>query len=111
MKQIRPIMKVKNKIISEFKKVEDLFNTSSEDDEKEKLIDDEIHSDDESVFEKKIKQPIKLTTSHLNEVKQIIPEINLKQIEYNKFKIMKEDDLYSLQRRKFKSQNIESNIK
>ena len=111
LKQVRPIMKVKNKIISEFKKVEDLFNTSSEDDEKEKLIDDEIHSDDESVFEKKIKQPIKLTISHLNEVKQIIPEINLKQIEYNKFKIMKEDDLYSLQRRKFKSQNIESNIK
>jgi len=61
-------------------------------------------------FEKKIKQPKKLTTSHLNEVKQIIPEINLKQIEYNKYKIMKEDDLYSLQRRKFKSQNIESNI-
>ena len=49
LKQIRPIIKG-NKIISEFKKVEDLFNTSSEDDEKEKLIDDEIHSDDETVF-------------------------------------------------------------
>ena len=50
-----------NKIIYEFQKIEDLFNISSEDGEKEKIIDDELHSDDESVFEKKIKQPIKLT--------------------------------------------------
>ena len=100
-----------NKIIYEFKKVEDLFNISSEDIEKEKIIDDELHSDDETVFEKKIKQPIKLTSNYFDNVKTIIPDINLKQIEINKLKIIKEDDLYSLQRRKYKSQNIDTNIK
>ena len=100
-----------NKIIYEFQKIEDLFNISSEDGEKEKIIDDELHSDDESVFEKKIKQPIKLTSNYFDDVKKLIPDINLKQIEINKLKVIKEDDLYSLQRRKYKSQNIDTNIK
>ena len=101
----------KNNIIKEFKKVEDLFDISSEEGEKEKIIDDELHSDDETVFEKKIKQPIQLTTSHLLDIKNSIPDINLRQIEFNKLKIMNEADVYSLQRRKFRSQNIDNNIR
>ena len=103
--------KEKNKIISEFKKVEDLFNISSEEGENEKIIDDELHSDDETVFAEKIKPPKLLSINYLNQVKKEIPEINLNQIEYNKLKIMNEADLYSLQRRKYKTQNIDSNIK
>lgn len=103
--------KIKNKIISEFTKVEDLFNLSSEEGEKEKIIHDELHSDEDTVFEEKIKNPNDLRKKHLDEVKNEIPKINLDQIEYNKLKIMAEADQYSLQRRKYKSQNIDKNIK
>ena len=109
--KLKPNLKKKNTIIKEFQKVEDLFNISSEEGEDEKLIDDELHSDDESVFEKKIKQPKKLTISYLNQIKKEIPIINLKQIEFNKVKIMDEADIYSLQRRQYKAQNIDNNIK
>ena len=101
----------KNKIISEFKKVEDLFNISSEEGEKEKIIHDELHSDDETVFEDKIVQPKELKSTYLKNVKKEIPTLNLNQIEYNKLKIIKEADKYSLQRRNNKSQNIDKNIK
>jgi hypothetical protein len=95
-------------IIKGFKKVEDLFDISSEE---EKIIDDELHSDDESVFENRISQPVQLSKTYLSEVRQFIPHINLTQIEYNKLKIIGEEDLYSLQRRKYKNQNIDGNIK
>ena len=101
----------KNKIISEFKKVEDLFNISSEEGEKEKIIHDELHSDDETVFEYKIVQPKQLKSNYLKDLEKEIPKLNLNQIEYNKLKIIKEADKYSLQRRKYKSQNIDKNIK
>jgi hypothetical protein len=110
-KKIKTIKNGKNKIISEFKKVEDLFNISSEEDENEKIIDDELHSDDEAIFEERIDQPAKLTQTYLENVRQQIPKINLNQIEYNKLKILNEADLYSLQRRKYKAQNIDDNIK
>ena len=106
-----PIKKKRNKIISEFKTVEELFDVSDEEGEKEKIIDDELHSDDESVFANKIKQTIQLSVKYLDNVKKTIPNINLKQIEYNKLKIVGEADLYSLERRKYKSQNINANIK
>ena len=105
--------KDKNKIILEFKKIkiEDLFELSSEEAEKENIIDDELNSDDEIVFAEKVRQPIKLTEFHIEEVEKEIPKINLAQIEYNKMKIVKEDNLYSIQRRKYRSQNIDNNIK
>ena len=103
------IKKKKNTIISEFKTVEELFELSSE--EGEELIDEELHSDDESVFENKIKQSKKLSSFYLKEIKKSIPDINLKQIEFNKLKIMNEEDLYSIQRRKYKSQNLNGDIK
>ena len=111
LNKVNKTEKKRNKIIKEFQKVEDLFNSSSEESENEKLIDDELHSDDETVFEKKINNEKKLTTTHLKEIEKYIPKITLNQIEYNKMKIMKEADIYSLQRRKYKSQNIDSNIK
>ena len=111
LNRIKNNKKKKNAIIKEFKKVEDLFDISSEEGEKENLIDDELHSDDETVFEKRIIQPKKIKEFYLEKVKKTIPEINLKQIEFNKLKIMKEADLYSFQRRNFKSQNIDNNIK
>jgi hypothetical protein len=80
-------------IIKGFKKVEDLFDISSEE---EKIIDDELHSDDESVFENRISQPVQLSKTYLSEVRQFIPHINLTQIEFNKLKIIGEEDLYSL---------------
>ena len=105
--------KDKNKIILEFQKIkiEDLFELSSEEAEKENIIDDELNSDDEIVFAEKVRQPIKLTEFHIEEVEKEIPKINLAQIEYNKMKIVKEDNLYSIQRRKYRSQNIDNNIK
>ena len=98
-------------IIPEFQKIEDLFEISDVETDKENMIYDELNSDEEIVFSTKIKQPIKLTEFHFDDVKKEVPEINLAQIEYNKMKVVKEDDLYSLQRRKYKSQNIDNNIK
>ena len=95
-------------IIKGFKRIEDLFDISSEE---EKIIDDELHSDDESVFENRISQPVQLSKTYLYEVRQFIPHIDLTQIEFNKLKIIGEADLYSLQRRKYKNQNIDGNIK
>ena len=103
--------KEENKLITEFKKIEDLFGLSDVEFEKENLIDEELNSDDDNVFENKINQPIKLNEYHYEEIQKEIPIINLAQIEYNKMKIVKEDDLYSLQRRKYKSQNIDNLIK
>ena len=103
--------KEENKLITEFKKIEDLFELSDFELEKENLIDDDLNSDDDNFFESKIIQPIKLNEYHYEEIQKEIPIINLAQIEYNKMKIVKEDDLYSLQRRKYKSQNIDNLIK
>ena len=99
------------RLIPEFEKVEDLFEISDVELDKANMIYDELNSDEEIVFFSKIKQPIKLTEFHFDDVKKEIPEINLDQIEYNKLKVIKEDDLYSIQRRKYKSQNIDNNIK
>lgn len=106
-KQNLIIKKKTNKIISQFKRVEDLFEISSEEEgEKGQIIDEEFHSDDENIFENKIKLKKQLTVNYLEDIKQKVPDINLGQIEYNKLKIMGEADLYSLERRKFKTKNI-----
>lgn len=101
----KPIIKRKNKIISQFKKVEDLFDISDEVGENGQIIDEELNSDDENNFENKIKLKEQLK-NHLDEIKQTVPNINLGQIEYNKLKIMGEADLFSLERRKFKTKNL-----
>ena len=98
-------------IINEFTKEKDLFEISDVDTDKENIIFDDLNSDEELVFENKIKQPIKLIEYPLDKIKIDIPIINLDQIEYNKMKVVKEDDIYSIQRRRYKSQNIDNNIK
>ena len=52
--------KEENKLITEFKKIEDLFELSDFELEKENLIDDDLNSDDDNFFESKINQPISL---------------------------------------------------
>ena len=99
------------KLIENFQKIEDLFEISDVENDKENIIYDELNSDEEIVFQNKIKQPIKLTELYFDEIKKEIPEINLAQIQYNKMKEIKEDDLYSIQRRKYKNQNLDNNIK
>lgn len=102
-------IKPKN-IILDFIKITDLFDISNVEGEKETIIDNELHSDDESVFENKIRDKNQLSTTHLKEIKKTIHRLNLNQISYNTSKA-NEVDLYSLQRRNFKNKNLFSQIK
>jgi hypothetical protein len=90
--------------------VEELFDLTNNEGEKEAIIDDELHSDDEIVFEKKIKSKKKIIDDKPS-IKKVIPNLYLSQIEFNKSKVMNEADLYSYQRRKFQRQNMDENIK
>jgi hypothetical protein len=80
-------------------------------DEDEDIIDDELNSDDEVYFEKKVKSKKIISTDFLPNIKTQIPSINLSQIEFNKLKVINEADAYSLQKRKFEQGNINSQIK
>ena len=100
----------KNKTILEFIKVENLFDISKEEGENEKIIDDELHSDDESVFENKVKPAKKISTNYLKTIKKTIPSFNFKQIEFNRDKV-NDIDTYSVQRRKYKTKNVDDKIK
>ena len=91
--------------------VEELFDLTNNEGEKEAIIDDELHSDEEIVFETKIKPKKKINVDYLPKIKKEIPNLYLSQIEFNKSKVMNEADLYSYQRRKFQMQNVDENIK
>ena len=80
-------------------------------DEDEDIIDDELNSDDEVYFEKKVKSKKRISTDFLPNIKTQIPSINLSQIEFNKLKVINEADAYSLQKRKFEQGNINGQIK
>ena len=102
----------RNETILQFIKVENLFDLPSEEGEDEKIIDDELHSDDETVLEGKRKFNKQISTHYLNDIKKTIPQFNFKQINFNKGKLNGEVDIYSLQRRKnYRSQNIDIQIK
>jgi hypothetical protein len=104
--------KKRNKTILQFIRVENLFDLPSEEGEDEKIIDDELHSDDETILERKRNFPKQLSTSYLREIKKTIPQFNFSQINFNKGKMNGEVDIYSLQRRNnYKSQNIDFQIK
>ena len=92
-------------------KFEELFDLENNEGEKEAIIDDELHSDDEVVFEAKIKSKKKIIIDYLPKIKKEVPNLYLSQIEFNKSKVMNEADLYSYQRRKFQTQNVDENIK
>ena len=91
--------------------VEELFDLTNNEGEKEAIIDDELHSDDEIVFETKIKSKKKINIDYLSKIKKDVPNLYLSQIEFNKSKVMNEADLYSYQRRQFQMQNLDENIK
>ena len=77
-----------------------------------KLFDDELHSDDDTILEGKIKFPKQLSTSYLSDIKKTIPQFNFSQINFNKGKMNGEVDIYSLQRRqKYKSQDVDIQIR
>jgi len=101
--------KIKKKF--NFMTIEELFDLENEEGEKEVIIQDELHSDDEVVFEKKIKNKNRINTMHLSEIKKTVPNLYLSQIEFNKKKIMNDADLYSYQRREYYKQNIDENIR
>jgi len=94
-----------------FLTVDELFDINNHEGKSEAIIDDELHSDDEIVFEKKIKPLKKICIHYMPKIKGQVPKINLNQIEFNKKKVMNEADLYSMQRRKFQMDNLDENIK
>ena len=94
-----------------FLTVDELFNLDNEEGEKENIIQEELHSDDEVIFEKKIKNKNRINTNYITDIKKQVPHLYLNQIEFNKKKVMNEADLYSFQRREFNRQNIDENIK
>ena len=108
-KTIYPELK-KNKKIN-LPTVEELFDLNNNEGEKEAIIDEELHSDEEIVFEKKIKKKKKIIVDYLPKIKEQIPNLYFSQIEFNKSKVMNEADLYSVQRRQYQMQNMDENIK
>jgi hypothetical protein len=101
--------KIKKKF--DFQTVDELFDLENDEGEKEVIIQDELHSDDEVVFEKKIKNKVRVCTNYLSQIKKQVPNLYLNQIEFNKRKIINDADLYSYQRRKYAINNIDENIK
>ena len=91
--------------------VEELFDLANNEGEKEAIIDDELHSDEDIVFQPKVKQTKKIITNYLPKVKENVPKISLSLIEYNKIKVMNEADLYSYNKRQEQRGNADENIK
>ena len=91
--------------------VDELFDLANNEGEKEAIIDDELHSDEEIVFQPKVKQAKKIIKNYLPKVKEKVPKLSLSLIEYNKMKIMNEADLYSYNKRQEQLGNADENIK
>ena len=92
-------------------KIDELLDIENIEVKDEDIIDEELNSDDEVFFEKKIKPKKKICIDFLPNVKKEIASINLSQIEFNKLKVINEADAYSLQKRKFEQDNINGKIK
>ena len=100
-----------DKIIQSFQNLEELFQiTDSENENEEIIIDNVIHSDDDTILEKKIIPKKNLCNTYIEKIESTIPKLNLDLIEFNKLKIYKEVDLYSLERRNYKNLTIEEHI-
>jgi hypothetical protein len=94
-----------------FLTVDELFDLENDESEKEVIIQDELHSDDEVVFEKKIKNKVRINTMYLSQIKKQVPNLYFNQIEFNKRKIINDADLYSYQRREYYKNDVDENIK
>ena len=92
--------------------VSQLFDVNNDEGKSEAIIDDELHSDDDVIFQPKVKQNNKISKGfRLTQIKEQIPKVDLSMIEFNKKKIMNEADLYSFNRRKIETKNIDEQIK
>ena len=113
MKTLNKEKEKKKKIKQKFNflTLDELFDLNNEEGEKEVIIQEELHSDDEVVFVKKIKNKNRICTEYLTQIKKQVPGLYFNQIEFNKKKVMNEADLYSYQRREYNKQNIDENIK
>lgn len=91
--------------------VSELFDVNYNEGKNEEIIDEELHSDDEVIFEPKIKQLNKISKNeNLKKIKEQVPGVDLSLISFNKQKVMNEGDLYSFENRKFQAQDIDEQI-
>ena len=99
------------KIIESFQNLEELFqSTDSENEKEEIIIDNVIHSDDDTILEKKIIPNKNIQNAYISKIHSTVPKINLDLIEFNKLKAYQEVDLYSLERRDHKNLSLDDNI-
>ena len=112
--------KEKNKIINKGNKerkkinilnIDELLDIENIEIKDEELIDEELNSDDEVYFDKKIKPKKRIKADFLQNLKKTVPSISLSQIEFNKLKVINDADAYSLQKRRFEQKNINGKIK
>ena len=69
-------------------KIDKLLDIENIEVKDEDIIDEELNSDDEVFFEKKVKPKKKISIDFLPNIKKSIPTINLTQIEFNKLKVI-----------------------
>ena len=73
-------------------KIDELLDIDNIEAEDENIIDNELNSDDDVYFEKKLKPKKKISKEYLPILRKDVPIINLSQIEFNKIKIINEAD-------------------
>ena len=109
-------IKMKKKENTEKKKInilniDELLDVNNIEVEDENIIDNELNSDDDVFFEKKIKPKKTINKEYISNLRKNVPKINLSQIEFNKIKVINDADAYSFQKRKIEQNNINWQIK
>ena len=109
-------IKMKKKENTEKKKInllniDELLDVNNIEVEDENIIDNELNSDDDVFFEKKIKPKKTINKEYISILRKDVPTINLSQIEFNKIKVINDADAYSFQKRKIEQNNIFWQIK
>jgi len=92
-------------------KIDELLDIDNIEAEDENIIDNELNSDDDVFFEKKVKPKKTINKEYITDLRKDVPIINLSQIEFNKIKVINEADAYSFQKRKLEQNNIAWQIK
>ena len=92
-------------------KIDELLDIDNIEAEDENIIDNELNSDDDVFFEKKVKPKKTINKEYISDLRKEVPIINLSQIEFNKIKIINEADAYSFQKRKLEQNNISWQVK
>ena len=97
--------KIKNKIISDFQKLEDLMDISIEEIE----IEEEIHGEEDTLYEYNKYPNKKISTNYLKKIKDKVPSLKLNMINYN-LNAHHEVDIYSIERRKFLRKSLKNQL-